>query len=75
MGSFWDALKLGHVGIYHKMSPKHRDKYVSEFAHRHNVRDQDTIDQMADILRGMIGKRLQYKDIIADNGVSSGARS
>ena len=72
--SFWSMLKRGYQGTYHKMSAKHLDRYVSEFAGRHNVRDQDTIDQMAGIVTGMADKRLRYSDLIADNGRSSGAR-
>lgn len=47
--SFWAVLKRGHVGVYHKMSPKHLDRYVSEFAGRHNMRELDTVDQMAEV--------------------------
>ena len=46
MDSFWAMLKRGHQGIYHKMSPKHLDRYCQEFSGRHNARDADTIDQM-----------------------------
>ena len=73
--SFWSMLKRGHVGTFHKMSPKHMDRYVQEFAGRHNIRDADTIDQMAGIVAGMTGKRLRYSELIADNGLSNGARS
>ncbi|MYH36243.1 MAG: IS1595 family transposase [Rhodospirillaceae bacterium] len=74
MESFWAGLKRGQA-IYHKMSPKHLDRYVQEFAGRHNARDADTIDQMTGIVAGMVGKRLRYRDLIADNGLDSGARS
>ena len=72
--SFWATLKRGHKGVYHKMSPKHLQRYVSEFAARHNVRDADTIDQMTAVARGMAGKSLPYETLIADNGLESGAR-
>ena len=73
--SFWATLKRAHKGVYHKMSPKHLQRYVNEFASRHNVRDADTIDQMSGLIREMVGKRLMYRDLIADNGLASGARS
>lgn len=67
--------KRGYVGVYHKMSPKHLNRHVREFEARHNLRDEDTLDQMARLGEGMAGKRLRYQDLIADNGLSSGARS
>ncbi len=75
MESFWAMLKRGYQGTFHKFSPKHLDRYVAEFSGRHNVRDADTVAQMGAMARGMIGKRLRYADLIADNGLESGARS
>ena len=72
--SFWSGLKRGFDGVYHKMSPKHLDRYVQEFAGRHNLRELDTLDQMGCVAKGMRGKRLKYEDLTADNGLSSGAR-
>ena len=48
---------------------------VSEFAGRLNIRDADTLKQMQGIIAGMTGKRLRYRDLIADNGLVNGARS
>ena len=72
--SLWSMLKRAHKGTFHKLSPKHLDRYVQEFAGRHNVRDLDTIDQMGQTAAGMDGKRLRYKDLVATNGLPSGAR-
>ena len=62
--SFWALLKRGYHGTYHHMSAKHLDRYVGEFAGRHNDRERDTIDQMAGIAKVMVGKRLRYRDLI-----------
>ncbi len=72
--SFWSMLKRSHKGTFHKISPKHLDRYVTEFAGRHNNRESDTIDIIASVAQGAVGKRLRYEDLIADNGLSSGAR-
>ena len=40
-------LKRGYVGIYHKFSEKHLDRYVKEYAERRNLRELDTIAQMS----------------------------
>ena len=73
--SFWAVLKRAHKGTFHKFSPKHLDLYVQEFAGRHNARDRDTIDIMATFAAGAVGKRLRYRELIANNGLPSGARS
>ena len=64
MESFWAMLKRGYMGTYHKLSVKHLDRYVNEFAGRHNQRPLDTIDQMSAMVRGMDAKRLTYKELI-----------
>ena len=73
--SLWSMMKRAHKGTFHKLSPKHLDRYVQEFSARHNVREEDTIDQLKIVSHGMEGKHLRYVDLIADNGLSSGARA
>ena len=73
--SFWSMLKRAHHGTFHKMSPKHLDRYVTEFAGKHNIRDTDSDEQMGTVVQRMDGKRLRYQDLIKPNGLDSGARS
>ena len=75
MESFWATIERAHKGVFHKFSKKHLDRYVTEFSGKHNSRNADTEDQMEGIVAGMVGKRLRYRDLIADNGLPSGARS
>ena len=63
--SFWALLKRGYHGTYYHMSEKHLNRYVTEFAGRHNDRRHGTIDQMTAMVRGMAGKRLRYRDLVS----------
>ena len=69
--SFWSMLKRAHDGTFHKISPKHLDRYVREFAGKHNVRDSGTLAQMRDTVARLVGRRLLHRDLIAPNGLSS----
>ena len=73
--SFWAMLKRAHKGTFHKISPKHLQRYVSEFSGKHNIRASGTLAQMSDTVARLVGRNLLYRDLIADNGLSSGARS
>lgn len=72
--SLWSLLKRAHMGTFHKLSPKHLQRYVNEFTGRHDFRNANTIEQMQALAYSMAGKRLKYDDLIADNGMASGAR-
>jgi hypothetical protein len=75
MESFWATIERAHKGVFHKFSKKHLDRYVTEFSGKYNIRNADTEDQMESLIAGMVGKRLRYRDLIADNGLPSGAQS
>ena len=64
-----------HKGTFHKFSPKHLNRYVQEFAGKRNMRDLGTPAQMTTIVAGFVGRGLMYVDLIAGNGLDSGARS
>ena len=63
--SFWSMLKRGYYGTYHRMSPKHLDRYVTEFVGRGSIRNLNTIDRMSALAQGMVGKRLTYQELVA----------
>ena len=56
--SFWSMLKRAHKGTFHKLSAKHLNRYVTEFAGHHNDREYDTLAIMERIASGLSGKRL-----------------
>ena len=64
--SFWSMIKRGYYGTYHQISEKHLERYVGEFAGRHNVREHDTAKQMQHLAASLTGKQLLYRDLIQD---------
>ena len=72
--SFWSMLKRAHKGTFHKIFPKHLQRYTSEFAGKHNIRDSGTLVQMRDTVARLVGRNLLYRDLIRSNGLSNGAR-
>lgn len=63
--SFWSMFKRAYHGTYHHLSRKHLNRYVQQFAGKHNVREMDTLAQMQHVVAGMVGKRLMYKELVA----------
>ena len=70
----WSLFKRSIVGVFHKVSPKHLQRYLDEYAAKRGIRDQDTLDQMSATVAGLVGQRLLYVDLIKPNGLSSGAK-
>jgi hypothetical protein len=62
--SFWATLKRGCYGTYHRISEKHLERYVNEFAGRHNDRPSDTIEQMKMVASNLDGKHLPYERLV-----------
>ena len=62
--SFWSMLKRGHMGVYHYMSKKHLQRYVDEYAGRHNIKPLSTMERIESTFEGMGGKRLRYRELI-----------
>lgn len=62
--SFWATFKRGYTGTFHQTSKKHLGRYDNEFVGRHNVRDLDTVAQMADVTRNFRHKTLPYQTLI-----------
>ena len=58
--SHWAMFKRGIMGVYHHVSPKHLNRYATEFEGRHNARPLDTIDQLGLLVSLSVGKRLPY---------------
>lgn len=73
--SFWSMLKRAHKGTFHKISPKHLNRYVQEFAGKHNIRELGTLLQMRDTVLRLVGRNLLRSSLIADNGLNSMTRS
>jgi len=63
-GAF-SLLKRGIIGIYHKISEKHLNLYLSEFEFRYDTRNFGTENRFK-MLLGQCGKYIQYEELIAE---------
>lgn len=60
---FWSLLKRGIVGIYHFVSAKHLDHYVSEFAYRYNTKNLTESHRFALVLTNS-NMKIKYNQLI-----------
>lgn len=61
---FFSILKRGLIGTFHHVSPKHLDRYVTEFSFRYNSRTSlgfTDAERATMALKGISGKRLTYR--------------
>lgn len=63
--SVWAVLKRGVHGVYHKVTPKHLNRYVKEFTFRLNEGNvkNHTLARLDSFTDGTKGKRLTYKGL------------
>jgi len=60
---FWALLKRSIIGIYHKVSPKHLQRYVDEAVYRYNTKHL-TDGHKALILLTIVNGSLKYKQLV-----------
>ena len=63
---FFSMFKRGYVGVYHKMSEKHLQRYINEYVGRHNNREEATMRIMSNVAKDMLGKRLTWEELTAE---------
>lgn len=64
--NFWSLLKRGLKGTYVSVEPFHLFRYLDEQAFRFNHRkDMNDADRFSEVVRGIVGRRLTYKELIA----------
>ena len=73
--SSWSMLRRAHQGTFHKMSPKHLNRYVQECAGKHNIRGSGALDQTHDTVLRLLGHALPCQKLVSDNGLPSGVGS
>jgi hypothetical protein len=68
---YFSILRRGLSGTYQHCSAKHLHRYLQEFDFRHNAREALGVNDATrseNMLLGVVGKRLKYKDSITKTG-------
>jgi len=65
--NFWSLLKRAVRGTYVSIEPFHIFRYLDEEAFRFNNRKDNDAGRFVDALRGIVGKRLTYKNLIGSD--------
>ena len=68
MENFWSVLKRTIKGTYVNVEPFHLFRYLDEQAFRFNLRKGDDQSRFLIGMRGIVGKLLQYKELIGAAG-------
>ena len=63
--NFWSLLKRMIRGTYVAVAPFHLDRYLDEEAWRFNARHQNDGSRFAEVMKGVLGKRLTLRELCA----------
>jgi transposase-like protein len=65
--NFWSLLKRSIKGTYVSVEPFHLFRYLDEQAFRFNEREGTDADRFDASIRGIVGRRVMYRDLIAES--------
>lgn len=71
--NFWSLLKRTLKGTYVSVEPFHLGRYVDEQVFRFNERKGTDADRFSTALRGILGRKLSYKDLTSNGAIASAA--
>jgi transposase-like protein len=71
--NFWSLLKRSLKGTYISVEPFHLGRYVDEQVFRFNERKGTDGDRFATALKGIIGRKLTYRELIGNGAIASAA--
>ena len=62
--SYWSGVKRSIIGVYHKVSRKHIQRYCAEFDFKYNQRKIHVFFRFTYCLLNSINRRLRYMDLV-----------
>lgn len=62
--NYWSLLKRAISGTYVSVEPFHLFRYLDEQAYRFNNRKMTDGERFSEALKGVVGKRLTYEQLI-----------